>query len=190
MRQEKQLLLDEIKEKVQGAESFLLTRYVNMKANSSHEFRNQLFKVGGEYEIVRKRVFLKAMESTDLQLSLENLQGHIGIVFATQDPIETTKIVFKYGRENENSVEVLGAYIEGQLLPAKDVEMLSKLPGKQEMRSQLLATFEAPMAEFLAVLEALMTSVMHAMDNKSSKDAEGSQESAESEEPKEPEAQS
>jgi large subunit ribosomal protein L10 len=50
---------------------------------------------------------------------------------------------------------------------ASDVEQISKLPGKDEMRSQFLGTLEAPLAQTLSVLEALLTSVMYCLENKS-----------------------
>ena len=45
---------------------------------------------------MRKRVLIKAAESAGVTLELKRLPGHIGIVFTGQDPIEVTKLVFKY----------------------------------------------------------------------------------------------
>jgi large subunit ribosomal protein L10 len=166
MRHEKQLLLDEIKNKIVESKSFILTRYNKMKANSAWDFRGTIAKVGGDYEVVRKRILIKAAAEAGINLDINNLEGHIGVVFPGSDPIETTKVVFQYGQNNEKAVEVLGAHLDGRLYLAKDVETLSKLPGKNEMRSQLLGLFEAPMAQTLAVMEALLTSVIYCLDNK------------------------
>ena len=43
---------------------------------------------------------------------------------------------------------------------------MSKLPSKDEMRAQFLGTLEAPMAQTLAVMDALLTSVVHCLNNK------------------------
>lgn len=166
MRHEKQLLLDEIKNKIVESKSFILTRYNKMKANSAWDFRGSIAKVGGDYEVVRKRILIKAAAEAGINLDINNLEGHIGVVFPGADPIETTKVVFQYGQSNEKAIEVLGALLDGRLYLAKDVETLSKLPGKNEMRSQLLGLFEAPMAQTLAVMEALLTSVIYCLDNK------------------------
>lgn len=167
MRAEKQLLLDEIKDKLARSNSFILTRYSNLKANSANDFRHNLAKVGGEFEVVRKRVFLKAAESLGISLNIKDLSGHVGVVFSEADPIEATKAVLQFGASNEKSVVVIGARLDGQLYKAADVEKLSKLPSKDEMRAQLLGLFEAPMAQTLAVMDALLTSVVYCLDNKS-----------------------
>jgi large subunit ribosomal protein L10 len=171
MRAEKQLLLDEIKSKLEKSNSFILTKYSSLKANTSHSFRSQLSKAGGDYEVVRKRVFVKAAESLGISIDVKDLEGHIGVVFSDKDPIETTKAVYKFSKENDKVVQVIGARLDGQIYKAADVEKLSQLPSKDEMRAYLLGLFEAPMAQTLAVMEALLSSVVYCLDNKSKQDA-------------------
>lgn len=167
MRHEKQFLLDEIKGQItQYKGSFVIMRYLGLSANKANEFRKEIRKIGGNVEIVRKRVLMKAAQAAGVTLDLEALPGHIGLVFAGHDPIETTKTVFKFSQDTNKAIEVVGGRLDGLLYNAADIETLSKLPGKDEMRAQLLATLEAPMAQTLAVMEALLTSVAYCLDNK------------------------
>ena len=72
------------------------------------------------------------------------LEGHIGVIFADQMIFsKPPKAVFKFKQENEEVLEVIGGRFEGELYSAKDVEALSKLPSKDEMRAQLLGLLEA-----------------------------------------------
>lgn len=167
MRQEKQLLLDEIKHQIDKYGSFVIMRYLGVKANTANAFRKDVANMGGNLEVVRKRVLIKAAEAAGVTLDLDALEGHIGLVFTGTDPLETAKVVFKYSKETNAAITVIGGRIDGQLYGATDVEMLSKLPGKDEMRAQLLGTLEAPMAQTLAVMDALLTSVAYCLDNKS-----------------------
>lgn len=167
MRPEKQLLLDEIKEKITGSKAIVLTRYKRLAPNVTSHFRTNLAKNGGSLEVVKKRVLIKAAADAGIALDPALLQGHIAVVFANQDPIQTTKTIYQFSKENEEVLEVLGGRFEGNLCSAQDMEQISKLPSKDEMRAQFLGTLEAPMAQTLAVIEALLTSVMYCMDNKS-----------------------
>lgn len=166
MRQEKQLLLDEVKGQINQFGSFVVMRYLNLPANKANLFRREVAKLGGNVEVMRKRVLIKAAEAAGVKLDLADLPGHIGLVYAGKDPIEITKLVFKFGQDNDKNIEVVGGRFEGQIYKAADVEKLSKLPGKNEMRAQLLGTLEAPMAQTLAVMDALLTSVVHCLNNK------------------------
>jgi large subunit ribosomal protein L10 len=165
MRAEKQFLLDEVIDQIDQYKSFLIMRYTALKANMANEFRREVANTGGNVEILRKRLLIKAAKNAGVELTLEQLQGHIGLIFAGPDAIQTTKIAIRYGKEAGNAIQVLGGNIDGRLYTAEQVEMLSTLPGKDEMRAQLLSTFEAPMSQTLAVMDSILTSVLHCMDN-------------------------
>ncbi len=166
MRQEKQLLLNEIKDQIHEYGSFVVMRYFKLNANKANEFRREVAKLGGTVEVMRKRVLIKAAESAGVSLNLKELPGHIGLIYAVNDPIEMTKLVFKFSQDTNKAIDVVGGRFEGVIYNGADVEKLSKLPGKDEMRAQLLSTFEAPMAQTLAVMDALLTSVVHCLKNK------------------------
>lgn len=167
MRQEKHLLLDEVKDQIdENKGSFLVMRYVGLTANKATAFRRTVRQSGGSVAVMRKRILKKAAEASGINLEIAALPGHIGVVYTNQDPIEMTKLVIKFGQENAKMVQVIGGRFDGQLYNAADVEKLSKLPDLNGMRSQLLGLFEAPMAQTLAVMEALLSSVVYCLDNK------------------------
>jgi large subunit ribosomal protein L10 len=168
MRQEKQLLLDEIRQKMEASPALILTRYSKWSAGAAHQFRRGVRAQGAEFEVVRKRVFLKAAQAAGVPVPEEWLVGHIGVVFIQGDPLATAKEIDRFSQQNESALEVVGGRIEGQMMAGADVVALSKLPGKDEMRAQLLGLFEAPMGQTLAVVEALLTSVAHAAENRAS----------------------
>lgn len=170
MRPEKQLLLDEIQEKMDVFKTFIIARYQGIKANLANEFRQDVAKTGGDFEVVRKRIFIKAAEIEGIHLSPELFEGHIGVVFAGEDAVETIKTVFKFGKENPDAMNVLGGMIDGTLYGATEIEKLSRLPGKDQMRAQFLGLLEAPMSQTLAVMEALLTSIMHCLKNRIQKE--------------------
>jgi len=172
MRQEKQLLLNEIKDQIEDYGSFVVMRYLSLNANKANAFRKEVAKFGGSVEVMRKRVLIKAAEAAGVTLDIADLPGHIGLVYSKADPVEMTKMVFKFSQENDKAVQVVGGRFDGTLYNAADVEKLSKLPGKDEMRAQLLSVFEAPMAQTLAVMEALLASVVYCLDNKCKQEQE------------------
>ncbi len=166
MRKEKQLLLDEVKDQIEQDGSFIIMRYAKLSANKLGELRREIGKMGGNVEVMRKRILLRASREAGIELDSVDLAGHIGVVYGGNDPLETTKFVYKFSQQNEKAIEVVGGRFEGQLYKAADVAMLSQLPSKDEMRAQFLGLLEAPMAQTLAVMEAIMSSVIYCLDNK------------------------
>lgn len=167
MKQEKQLLLDEVEGHLKKHPAFVIIKYQGLTANKANAFRRELSKLGGNIEVMRKRLLIKAAAASGIQIDFDALPGHIGIVLAGHEPFEVTKAVFKFSQENEKAVEVIGGRFEGKLYNGEQVKALSTLPSKDEMRAQFLGTLEAPMAQTLAVMNALLTSVVFCLDNKS-----------------------
>jgi large subunit ribosomal protein L10 len=166
MKQEKQFLLDELQGIVEENGSFLLVGYNQLNAELTHKFRRAIKKVGGTVQIARKRVLAKSVESMGIKLDLATLPGHIALIATGADPLTTTKTVFQFGKENDKVVDVKGGHLYGQLYSAEDVERLSQLPDIDGMRAQLLATLEAPLSHTISVMEAIMCSLMHCLENK------------------------
>jgi large subunit ribosomal protein L10 len=171
MRPEKQLLLDEIQSQIEQHKSFVIMRYSGLNANAATDFRHQIAALGGDVEVVGKRILVKAAQAAGIDLNLQALPGHISLVFSGKDAVQTTKAVFQLRNGTNNAVEVLGAHFEGQLYNAEDVEKLSKLPSKDEMRAQFLSVLEAPLSQTLAVMEALLCSVLHCLENKAKEES-------------------
>jgi large subunit ribosomal protein L10 len=155
MRKEKELLLNEIKEKIDGSTAMIVTSYTKLEPNKSWLLRELLAKSGGLYEVVRKQVFLKAAEKAGVAFDATALAGHIGVIFVKgTDPIVSAKTLIKFSEENSNQLQVVCGQIEGKLVPGKEVEELSRLPGMDEMRAILLGLFTSPMSYTLSVMEA------------------------------------
>ena len=173
MRPEKQLLLDEIKEKIDSADAMLFTRYSGLSANATCDLRRQVREAGGDMEMVRKRVLVKAAAAAGIELDLEALEGHIAVVFAGEDAVGPTKAIVKFEKESEKTIQVIGGRFDGQMIDAASVKRISDLPDRDTMRSQLLGLFEAPMAQTLAVMEAILTAVPHCLQNKVNQENEG-----------------
>lgn len=171
MKKEKQFLLDEIKEQLNHSPSFFIAQYAKLGANRANDFRKEMRKIGVDMEVVRKRMFLKAAKELGVTLSLDDLPGHLGIIFAGDQPVEVTQAVLKYSKGNEECLQLLGGRVEGHLITPADVQKLAKLPNKDTMRAQFLGLLEAPLSQTLATFEAVITSVVYCLQNKADKEA-------------------
>ncbi|GAB4188521.1 MAG: 50S ribosomal protein L10 [Simkaniaceae bacterium] len=169
MRKEKQIHLDQIKEEIQSSSAMMLMSYQGLDANATAGFRKDLSKAGGKLTVVPKRVFIKAANESGVEFQKENLQGHIGVIFTEEDPVAPAKVLFEYQKDNKEKMQILGGQFEGSKISPEDVEQIAKLPGIQELRAQMVGILEAPLSGFLSLQHALLTSVMHCLENKSKK---------------------
>ena len=167
MREEKQLLLDEITDKINDSTGFIVANYQEFTSARAREFRDAITEAGGDFEVVRKRVFLKAAETLGLKFELSQLNGHIGLIFANEDSTRLAKGAVKYSEDNSDCINVLGGKIDDQQCSAEDIIALAKLPSIDELRAQIVGLLAAPMGQTVAVLQSVLTSVLYCMEEKS-----------------------
>ena len=167
MRPEKQLLVDEIKEQMDQHGSFVIMNYIGLPANQLNEFRTQISDIGGDVEFVRKRILVRAAKESGIDISLDQLPGHIGMVFSKDDPLAVAKTIVKLRKETGKAVNLVGGRFDGVLYNAEEVEKISKLPNKDEMRAQLLSVLQAPMTQTVGAMNNLLSSIVYCLDNKS-----------------------
>lgn len=169
MRKEKQLLVEEIQEKIERSESMVITQYKKLDPNFSWKFSQDLRKVGAEFEVIKKRVFQKAAAEKGIEMDLAKSKGHIGVLFIYGKSLDGAKILYTMGEEVQDSFTVVSGCFEGRSYGAQDVMRIAKLPPLNELRAQILGIFEAPMSRTLAVINSLLCSVVHCLENKSKK---------------------
>ena len=169
MRKEKQLLLDAISDEIKASSAFVVTSYEQIDANATAAFRSELVEAGGRFVGVKKRVFVKAAEECGIKIE-DQLDGHIGLAFMGDNVVDATKKIYEFHKSNDEVFKILGGHFDGQMVSPKDVEQISKLPSRDEMRAQILGLLEAPMSQMLAVVEALLTAVPHCLENKAQKE--------------------
>ncbi|NGX54728.1 MAG: 50S ribosomal protein L10 [Chlamydiae bacterium] len=167
MREEKQLLLDEVKEKIEESTGFVVASYEGLNATSVREFRNHISEVKGEFEVVRKRIFVKAAKAAGIDFDPTTLEGHIGVIFAKEETQQVLKAVLKHGKE---TIRLLGGQIDGELCNAEEVEIIARLPALPELRAQVLGLIETVLSGPLTVMQAVLTGVLRCMDEKTKKE--------------------
>lgn len=166
MRQEKTLLLEQFQDQVKESNAVIVTQINGVTALSSNDLRRKLREKGAEFEVVKKRVFNMAAKNQGLELQGDMLDGQVAVVFANQDALEATKEVFNFCKENKDRMKVLGGQVDGQVYGAEDMRALSELPSKDEMRAQLLSVLQAPAANLVGIINAVLTVVPNCLDAK------------------------
>jgi large subunit ribosomal protein L10 len=165
MKQEKTLLLDQIEQHLDTS-TFVVVNNKGLDANSEAQMRIEIAKLGARFLTLKKRMLLKAAENKGFIFSKNQLDGHITVLSTGENVVDVIKALYKFKEEKENKLEVLVGSYEGALCTPQDIERISKLPSKDQMRAELLGMFEAVQASTLGTLEAILTSVLYCLENK------------------------
>jgi large subunit ribosomal protein L10 len=170
-RTEKAATIGEIKARFERMTSAVFLDFKGMTVAAVTKLRDEFRKSGVEYRVVKNTLVKQALKDKAWASTLKaTLAGMTGIAWSYDDPSAAAKVVRAFRRDNDK-LKVKAGLIEGQLLDSIAVEaQLATMPGKNELRAQLLATFQAPMQQLVALLQAPTQNLVFALAAKERKD--------------------
>ena len=161
-----------VRDKFTRAVATVLVDFRGIDVEQITELRARFRAKGIDYRVVKNTLIEKALEGTPLATDekfLEFLKGPTAIAWSYEDPSSAAKIIKEFRKENEpnEKLTVKCGVLEGQIFAGEAVEkQLATLPGKDEIRAQLLATLLAPMQSLVRQLGAPAQNLAYVLDAK------------------------
>ena len=149
----KESQVSELKEKLAKTAALVLADYRGIDVPTVTSLRNEFRKVQCEYKVYKNTLVKLAIKGTKMEGIGKHLEGPTAIIFSWESPSAPAKVATKIAKEQEKFV-LKGGYFEGSVLDKQGVEGLATMPGKDELRAKLLATFMAPATDLVRTLSA------------------------------------
>ena len=165
MRQEKIAILKEITDRLRDADSTIVLAYGGLKVDELAELRKAIQPLEGRCLVAKNTLVKKAAEELGWADVTAMLTGPTAVVTGKGDASELAKIVCKFVKDHAKA-SVKGGELDKAVLTAAEVDALSKLPSKDQLRAQLLATLMAPATNLVRVFVAPLTGVLYALKAK------------------------
>jgi large subunit ribosomal protein L10 len=149
----KEQQVGELKDKLAKTASIVLADYRGIDVPTVTSLRDEFRKVRCEYKVYKNTLVKLAIKGTKMEPLGKYLEGPTAVIFSYESPSAPAKVATKIAKDQEKFV-LKGGYFEGSVLDVKGVEGLATMPGKDELRAKLLATFMAPATDFVRTLSA------------------------------------
>lgn len=153
-RTEKEALVADLKEKIQGATALYYTDFTGLNVKRMTELRRTLRRAKVDYVVIKNTLALRAVNESGLVGS--KLRGPTGLV-VTKDPVAAAKIITDFAKANDSKPEVKGGVFEGKQIDKAQVTKLASMPSREQMLSELGASMQAPMAMFAGAMNSLLS---------------------------------
>ena len=160
-RKEKEVLLDSYKQLIADSKGFILVKPQKVTPNEATQIKKDLFESESEYHVVKNTIFKIALEQNDLD-AVESLEeGSHAVIYFGEDIVTPSKILDKYKKElkvgpqkkSASKLEIVGGFLDGQLLTKEQVEELAEMPSKEGSVALILGILDSAMSGVANVLE-------------------------------------
>lgn len=144
-----------ISEKMQKAKGAFIVDFKGMKVEQVTNLRKKLHAAESEMKVVRNTLALRAFKDVPAADKAFNdkMVGTNALVFAFNDVVGVAKTLADFGKDVE-ALKIKSGVMDGEALDEKKIKFLATLPGKDQLRAQLLMLFKEPSARLARVLKA------------------------------------
>lgn len=169
-KQEKGVLIADLKEKFSRAKAVVLTDYQGMSVAELTVLRGVLRKSSLDYGVVKNTLAKIAAQETGVSVAADSFKGPVGIAIGYDDPVLVVKKVLEFAKGNDK-LKVKGAVVEGRFCNLQQVKEIADLPPREVLLSMLAGVLQAPATKLAGSLNATVTSFAYALDALSKKKA-------------------
>lgn len=124
----KKLMLEELRSRYASAEDLFFVGYRGLTAQEVHELRKGLRSQGIRFTVVKNSLAARALD----QLGKRALFDGPTAIMDGEDPVAVARAAVASRRKNK-AIEPRAGYVDGRLLGADEIVMLSRLPSRPEM---------------------------------------------------------
>jgi large subunit ribosomal protein L10 len=171
MRPEKKYLVEEVNSHLEKSDYVYLTNYARITVDEIADLRALLEPFGAEFHVVKNSIFSVAAAAKELPDLSEHLKGQTAIVVGGADPSGVAKTVTEFFKKMEK-VDLKGGILNERELSRDEIIALSKLPGIESLRAQLLGLLSQPATGFVRVINAVPQGLVNVLQAKV-REAEG-----------------
>jgi large subunit ribosomal protein L10 len=154
-RLEREYIVEEISKRIKDSENIIVSNFSNIKAEELNDLRTKLAKNQSSYFVVKNSLCRLALEKADKKELLDLITGSTGFVFCDDNPINASKAIVEFSKDAEG-LEILGGFIEGEVVPGGQVKELAALPSQKELLTMLVTGMKYPITSFVGTLGQLM----------------------------------
>lgn len=148
--EQKQAVVTEIAAQVSTAQAIVLAEYRGLEVGEMTDLRRRARQSGVYLRVLKNTLARRAVKGTPFEKLSEQMIGPL-IYGISTDPVATAKVLNEFARSNEKFVIKAGAMPNAVISPA-EVKALASMPSRDELIATLMATMQAPIAQFVRTL--------------------------------------
>ena len=161
--EEKKQIVEEIKEKIENAQSVVLVDYRGLKVDEVTELRRNYTNAGVDYKVYKNTMARFAFKEMGLEEFNEYLVGPNAIAFGFDDPVQAAKVTNDFAKEHKN-LEIKAGIVDGEIIGLDEIKDLASLPSREILIAQTLGGLNAPITGFANVLQGTIRNLVYALN--------------------------
>lgn len=161
-REQKKQLVKQLAETLKNVKGVVLSEFQGLPTRDLQALRRQLRKEKVEYKVIKLTLLKKIFQQAGIDASKLDFQVPLSISFSAEDEIAPAKILNEFAKTHEK-IKVLAGVLNHKFIEAAEVKKLAALPGKKELRGQVLRAIVYPLSGLVEVLSGNLRGLIYVL---------------------------
>ena len=151
---QKQLIIDEIRDKFERAESAVVIDYIGITVAQADAMRKKLREANVDYTVYKNTLVKRAIAGTEWEALGEVLEGPSGFAFSFEDATAPARVLNESIKEYKK-MEFKGGVVEGDVYGKEDMQAIANFPSREVLISKFMGSIQSPIANFARVVQQI-----------------------------------
>jgi large subunit ribosomal protein L10 len=162
--QRKIQIVESLTDKLRRAKATVLVQTQGMSVAEQTEMRKKFRSGGMDFQVVKNTLMRSATHTAETANVDAILVGPTAVVIGYQDEASVAKAVLDYIKTSK-TVTLKGGVLGKQMLNPTQLESLSKLPGRDQLRAQAVGTVQGPLSTAAGLVAAPLRDLVQILHN-------------------------
>lgn len=151
---EKQAVIEEIKAKLEKAQSAVVIDYIGITVAEAVAMRKKLREANVDYTVYKNTLVNRAIKGTNFE-SLETiLSGPSAFAFSYEDAVTPARVLNDIIKEYKK-MAFKGGVIEGRYYDGEGLKSIALLPSRDELIAKFMGSIQSPVSKAVRTFQAI-----------------------------------
>jgi large subunit ribosomal protein L10 len=176
-KEQKSQEISALTQEIGNASNAFLIDFKGITVPQVTELRRQVRESGSSYVVIKNTLALIAVKDSPLTQIKDKFTGMTAVAYNTTDAVVLAKALTKFAKDVP-ALQFKGALLNGQIVPANQIQNIANLPSREELVSKLLYLMQHPIRGLVTVLSANIRNLAVVLDQVAKQKGGGAAEAA------------
>ncbi len=162
-REKKETIVNEYVDKLRRSQAVIVSEYRGLTTKQMQGLRRDLRGAQSELAVSKNTLIARALSEVGLPAPDKLLSGPVAVTFCYEEVAAPAKVLTKFAKDSK--IMVLRGGLMGQsVFNEAGVQSLTELPGKEQLRAQVVGTLQSPINGLVNVLAGTVRGFMNVLN--------------------------
>ena len=153
-KEKKAKIINDLQEEFARSSILILTDYRGLTNAQMTDLRRRLQGSGSEYKVVKNTLARFAAERAGMGELVSRFKDPIAIAFGYEEIMGPAKILAGYVDESQGILSIKGGFYDDKVLTPEEVLTLATLPPREILLARVVGQMQSPISALLSCLNA------------------------------------